>query len=238
MMNGLLQDVRYGWRMLRRSPSFTLIAVITLSLGIGASTAIFSVVDTILLRPLPYDNPGELVTITESLPGMGADEIGVSAGEYQDYRNQNRSFLKVAAYESAGFNLTGSGLPMRVNAARISASALQVLGVSPELGRAFTEEEDRYGAGRVVVLSHGLWRRRYGSDPNILGKAVKLDEVPYTVIGLMPDSFRFPFDGAPLSERADLWMPIAFDPSRLAPDSRTDEFGVGLVGRLKPRMHS
>ncbi len=233
-MGTLLQDVRYGWRMLVKNPGFTAIAVLTLALGIGASTAIYSVVDTVLLRPLPYRQPDQLVLVTESLPGMSTDEIGVSAAEYQDYRDRNRSFSQVAAYESAGFNLTGVGQPLRINAASVSASALPLLGVSPELGRAFTAEEDRYGSGDVVVLSHALWEHEYSSDPNILGQTVKLDEKTYTVIGVMPASFRFPFDGAPLSEMADLWVPIAFEPDRLIPENRTREFGVGLIGRLKP----
>jgi predicted permease len=165
---------------------------------------------------------------------MGTDVIGVAAGEYQDYRNQNRSFSQVAAYERAGFNLTGVGQPLRVNAARISASSFPLLKISPELGRAFTEEEDRSGAGKVVVLSHRLWQHSYGSDPNIVGKIVRLDEQPYIVIGVMPSSFRFPFDGEPLSEIADVWVPIAFEANRLSPENRTKEFGVGLIARLKP----
>jgi predicted permease len=233
-MESLLQDVRYGWRMLARNPGFTAIAVLTLAIGIGASAAIFSVVDTVLLRPLPYREPEKIVLVTETLPGMSADEIGVSAGEYQDYRDRNRSFSQVAAYESAGFNLTGAGQPLRVNAAALSASAFPLLGVSPELGRGFTTEEDRYGSGSVVVLSHALWEHQYSRDPNILGQTVKLDEKPFTVIGVMPGSFRFPFDGAPLSEMADLWVPLAFEPDLLSPENRTREFGVGLIGRLKP----
>src|SRR5882757_2125986 len=232
MMETLLQDVRYGWRMLLKNPGFTAVAVLTLAVGIGACTAIFSVADTILLRPLPYYQPERLVTVTETLPKMGTNEIGVAAGEYQDYRNQNRSFSEVAAYQNAGFNLTGAGQPLRINAARISASAFPLLKVSPELGRTFTEDEDH--AGKVVILSYALWQHSYSSDPNVLGKTVKLDEQPYTVIGVMPASFRFPFDGAPLSEMADVWVPISFDAALLSPKIRTREFGVGLIGRLKP----
>ena len=231
-MGTLVQDFRYGLRMLWKSPGFTTVAVLTLALGIGACTAIFSVVDTVLLRPLPYYQPDQLVTVTETLPKMGTDEIGVAAGEYQDYRNQNRSFSEVAAYQSAGFNLTGAGEPLRINAARISASAFPLLQVSPELGRTFTEDEDR--TGKVVVLSHALWQHSYSTDPHVLGKTVKLDEQPYTVIGVMPAWFRFPFDGAPLSEMADVWVPIGFDPALLSAENRTREFGVGFIGRLKP----
>lgn len=232
-MKTLTDNIRYSSRVLRKSPAFTIVSVLTLALGVGASTALFSVVDTVLLRPLPYREPDQLLTVTETLPAMGTDEIGVAPGEYQDYRAQNRSFSHVAAYEREGFNLTGAGQPLRVNAAKISASTFPLLGVSPWLGRPFTDDEDRNGAAKVVVLSYGLWRRSYGSDPNILGRTIKLDEQPYTVVGVMPDSFRFPFDGAPLSEMADLWVPIAFDPFLLAPENRTNEFGVGLIARLK-----
>jgi putative ABC transport system permease protein len=233
-METLLQDVRYGWRLLVKNPGFTAIAVLTLAIGIGASTAVFSVVDTVLLRPLSYREPDRLVVVSETLPGMSGDEIGVSAGEYQDYGDRNRSFSQVAAYEDAGFNLSGEGLPLRVNAASMSASAFPLLGVSPELGRTFTAEEERAGAENVVVLSHALWEHEYSRDPNIVGKALKLDEKSYTVVGVMPPSFKFPFDGAPLSEMADLWVPLVFAPNLLAPENRTMEFGVGLIGRLKP----
>ncbi len=233
-MHRVIEDLRYGWRLLGKSRGFTAVAVITLAFGIGANTAIFSLVDTVLLRPLPYRLPGRLVLISESLPRMGLEEVGVSAGEYQDYRSQNRSFAEIAAYENEGFNLTGINQPARVNAARVSASTFPLLGTSPELGRTFTEAEDRYGAGKVALLSHALWQHAYGGDPNILGKTVRLDERSYTVVGVMPDSFRFPSDGAPLAECPDLWVPAAFDPARLTADNRITEFGVGALARLKP----
>ncbi|MGD0695003.1 MAG: ABC transporter permease [Terriglobia bacterium] len=233
MIETLWQDLRYGMRQLRRSPGFTLVAALTLALGIGANTAIFSVLDTVLLRPLPYRHPSELILVTETLPQLGLDEVGVAAQEYLDYRDRNRSFSQVGSFEDEGFNLTGSGQPLRVNAAAVSASVFPLLGVSPVLGRTFTDEEDRYGASKVVVISRQLWEHEYGSDPQILGKTIKLDETPYTVIGVMPASFRFPFDGKPLSEMADLWVPEAFSPARLDPKERTKELGVGLIGRLK-----
>jgi predicted permease len=233
-MNGLGQDLRYALRQLRNNPKFTAIAALTLALGIGASTAIFSVVNTVLLHPLPYRHPEGLVLVTENLPAMSSDEVGVAAQEYIDYRDRNHSFSQVAAYESAGFNLTGEGRPLRVNAASISASAFSLLGVSPEIGHAFTAEDERHGSANVVLLSHSLWQNQYSGDQKIVGKSIKLDEHSYTVIGVMPPSFRFPFDGAPLSEMADLWVPETFSPHLLAPENRTQEFGIGLVARLKP----
>ena len=233
----LLQDLRYGLRMLRKNPGFTAVAVLTLALGIGANTAVFSLVDTILLRPLPYRNPAQLLLVSETLPQMGGDtEIGVAAAEYLDYRDRNRSFVQTGAYEGAGFNLTGEGNPLRVNAAAVGASVFQLLGVPPRLGRFFTSDEERFGGAPVAVLSYSLWQRHYGADPGILGKTIKLDEKPYLVVGVMPPSFLFPSDGAPLSERADLWVPEVLSPIDLKLENRVREFGVGFIGRLKPGM--
>jgi putative ABC transport system permease protein len=160
------------------------------------------------------------------------NEIGVAAGEYLDYRDRNRSFVQAAAYEAAGFNLTGEGTPLRVNAAAVTASVFPLLGVSPRLGHTFTADDERPGSTPVAVLSYSLWKNNYGADAGILGKTIKLDEKPYLVVGVMPPSFRFPSDGAPLSEAVDLWVPDVFAPDRL--QDRLREFGVGLIGRLKP----
>ncbi len=233
-MNRIWQDLRFGIRQLRKWPGFAAVAILTLALGIGANTAVFSIVDTVLLRPLPYRDPQQLALVSETESQGGHEELGVAAQEYLDYRDQNRSFSSVAAFESAGFNLTGEGLPLRVNAARMSASAFQTLGVAPMIGRAFSPAEDRTGSDNVVELSYSLWQNQYHGDPNILGRTIKLDELPYTVIGVMPPSFHFPFDGKPFSEMADLWLPIGFSSEVLAPQNRLMEFGVGLIGRLKP----
>ena len=231
-LDSILQDLRYGARTLRKSPGFTAVAVLTLALGIGANAAVFSLVDTILLHPLPYHSPEELFVVSETLPKQSNDELGVAPAEYFDYRNENHVFSQTAAYENEGFNLTGEGTPLRVNAARLSASAFSLLGVKPRIGRPFTEEEDREGAPGVVLLSNALWENHYGADPKIVGKLIKLNEEPYTVIGVMPASFKFPYDGAPIAENADLWVPEAFAADLLK--DRLNEFGVGLIGRLKP----
>jgi predicted permease len=229
-------DLGYATRKLRKSPAFTITCLLTLALGIGANTAVFSAINTILLHPLPYRDPGRLILISESLPLAGSNDVGVSAQEYLDYHSQNSVFSETAAFETADFNLTGTGEPQRINAARISASALPLLGVTPELGRNFAAEENRYGSDHVVLLSHALWQSQYGSAPDIVGQTIHLDETAYTVIGVMPASFRFPLDAAPPSERASLWLPMAFAPNLLKPDNRTMEFGVGFVGRLKPNV--
>ena len=236
MLENFSRDLRLGIRMLGKNSGFTLVAVITLALGIGANTAVFSLVNAVLIRRLPYRDPEQLVLLTETLPQLGANEVGVAAGEYLDYRDQNRCFSQTAAYETAGFNLTGDGIPLRVQAARVSASAFSLLGVNAQLGRTFTDEEDRDGAPGVAVISDSLWRNHYSGSQGVLGKTIRLDEKPFTIIGVMPASFQFPFDGAPISDRADLWVPIAFSSDRFA--DRVREFGIGVIGRLKQGVTS
>lgn len=232
----LMQDLKFAARLLRKNPGFLAVAVLTLALGIGPSTAVFSAVDTILLSPLPYVHPEQLVTVSESLPNMhdshAQDEgyLGMAAAEFLDYRERNRSFSQVAAYQDDAFNLTGTGTPLRITASRASASLFPLLGVAPKLGRTFSDSETL--SGNVVILSHQLWQTHYGSDPGVLGKTVKLDEKSYTIIGIMPASFRFPTDSAPASERVQVWLPLSFTQDQIA--DRLREFGIHFIGRLKP----
>jgi putative ABC transport system permease protein len=235
-MESIWADVKFALRQLGRSPGFTAAALFTLALGVGADTAVFSLFDAVLLHPLPYQDPGSLMLVTEVEPGQGKDEFGVAIQEAQDYQSRSRTFAKMGTFETADFNLTDEGEPLRVNAARVSHSVFPLLGVPPILGRTFVPEEDRYGSDHVAVLSLNLWKKKYAGDPNVVGKTIRLDEAPYLVIGVMPASFRFPFDGKPLSQRADLWVPDAVAPARLNPQNRLMEFGVGLIGRLKPGM--
>lgn len=227
-------DVSFALRQLKKSPGFTAAALFTLALGIGADAAVFSLFDSVLLHPLPYRDPDSLMLVTEVEPGQAKDEFGVAIQEARDYQSQSGTFAEMGTFESEDFNLTDEGEPLRVNAAKVSHSVFPLLGVSPILGRTFVAGEDLYGNDHVAVLSMRLWKSKYGGDPNILGKTIKLDETPYLVIGVMPASFRFPFDGKPLSERADIWVPDAVSPHRLDPQNRLMEFGVGLIGRLKP----
>ena len=235
-LESILADVKFALRQLRKSPGFAVVAVATLALGIGASTAVFSLFDSIVLHPLPYHEADRLILVTETVPQLGSDEVGVSVQEALDYKARSQNFAQFATFEKSGFNLTGGERPMRVNAARVSSTVFPLLQVQPALGRTFTAEEEKSGAEHVAVISWSLWRNLYGENPQILGTVIKLDENPYTVVGVMPPSFQFPFDGDPLSEKADLWVPEVFAPIFLDPNNRVMEFGIGLVGRLNPGM--
>jgi putative ABC transport system permease protein len=232
-VNKLLQDIRYALRLLRKSPGFTTVAVLTLALGIGANTAIFTVVNAVLLRPLPFKNPSQLVMIWEGLPEIGYPKIEASAPDLMLYERQQKSFESLASFQNKDFDISGgSGEPERITAARVSASLFPTLGVSPLLGRTFTRAEDETRA-KVVVLSYGLWLRRYAGDRSITGRTIDLDREPYTVLGVMPRNFVFPLRGPDGSDRpADLWVPMSF--------SQTELTGWGLyfnnnvIGRLKP----
>ncbi|HKH48225.1 MAG TPA: ABC transporter permease [Thermoanaerobaculia bacterium] len=217
----LRQDLAYAFRQMVKAPVFTLIAILTLALGIGATTAIFSVLDAVVLRPLPYPKPGRLMRIWERNPQT--DQFSVSDPNYLDWRAANRSFKDMAAIRFATPSLTGDGEPVRLTAAAVTASLFPVLGAKPALGRAFLPEEDRPGgATQVAVLSHPLWQSRFGADPGILGRTLHLEGQSYTVIGVMPADFAFP-------DWAELWIPLAPDPA----GDRTDKW-LDVVGRLKP----
>jgi predicted permease len=232
-MYNILQDLRYGIRMLLKRPGFTLIAVLTLSLGIGANTAVFSIINAILLRPLPYQEPDRLAYIKEELPSMGPELMGgVSHPEFLDYKNGNQSFSGLAGFISIGVNMTGLAVAERLQAMRVSADLFPVLGVKPMLGRAFSPVEDEVGKDDVVILSHGLWLRQFRADAGVLGKTLKLNERPYTVIGVTSPEFRFPIAGGPFSTEVELWVPLALTPKEIA--DRAASFDVGVIGRLKP----
>jgi predicted permease len=224
-MRTLLQDLRYGARMLWKNPGFTLIAVITLALGVGANTAIFSVANTALLRPLPYQNPDELVMVWETAPKLGFPHNDVAPANFIDWRDQNRVFTQIAAFGGASLSLTGRGEPERIEGERVSASLFPLLGVTPALGRVFTEQEDRSDAQGVIVLSHSLWQRRFGGDTGIIGQSLTLSNHPYTVVGVMPAHFRFP------GREQEFWVPMAFEPDEAA--GRGDHY-LSVVARLKP----
>ena len=230
-MRTLTQDLRNGFRTLLRSPSFAAVALIALAVGIGANTAIFSVLNAVILRPLPYQDPGRLVMVRELIPKVGPNPIPLSAADVVDFAHQNRVFDGVAGFEGLTFELSGGDQPERVDAARVNAALFPTLGVAPLLGRTFTSEEDQPGR-RVAVLSYGLWQRRFGADPDVVGKTVSLDRMGYTIIGVMPRSFAFPIQGLSFFRPASLWVPMAFSSEELK--NRGDNFNIGVVARLKP----
>jgi len=234
-----LQDLRYGARMLWKSPVVTLVAVAALALGIGANTAIFSVVNTVLLRPLPFAEADRLVMVWDTHPfalKLGYDYIPSSNGTFADFRQQSESFEQMAALDTWTVNLTGRNEPERIEGTQVSSSLFPLLRARPLLGRAFTPEEEKPGAARVVVMSHGLWQRRFGGDANILGQTVTLDGEKYEVVGVMPPDFTFPQNSGlpaffPFAQKTDLWTPWV-----LTEEQRQNRGShhIAVIGRLKP----
>jgi len=236
-MNTLLQDLRYGFRTHAKAPGFALVAVLTLALGIGASTAVFSVVNAILLRPLPYPQADRIVLPWRMAPVglfLGYDKFPWGQIDFHLFTEQQKSFQHLGAFQAESFNLTGAGEPVQLEGMRASAGFFAALGVAPELGRAFTAEEDQPGHEHVLILSHRLWHDRFGGNPAILGQTLNLSGNSYTVIGVMPASFAFPrasempgsFD---FPRDPQLWVPLAMPAS---PPPGPSELAV--VGRLKP----
>ena len=224
-MQTLWQDVRYAIRLMRQNWGFTLIAVISLALGIGANTALFSVVNAVLLRPLPFPEPDRLVMIWEDATFIGFPQDTPAPGNYADWKAQAQTFADMAACGNRSFNLTGDGEPEKIQAYEVTANFLPLLGVKPVLGRNFTAEEDQPGANNVAIISHSLWQTRYGGDAGILNRNIRLNDENYTVIGVMPGDFQFGPD------YIRLWTPIALTPQQLN-DHRNHYLNV--VGRLKP----
>src|SRR5688572_9371269 len=220
----LKQDLRYAFRSLRRQPGFTAVAVLTLALGIGANTAIFSVVNSVLLTPLPYKDPKRLVTLWESTREM--QQIVVSYPNYLDWKTRTRTFEDIAVYNRyEDFNLTGRGDAERIGGALVSANLFSLLGVPALLGRSLTPEDDRIGADRVAMVSHGFWQRGFGGDPRIVGTQLMLDGVSHTIVGVLPPSMR-------LANR-DVWVPVG--PLTNTPRfARYNHPGLIGIGRLKP----
>jgi predicted permease len=221
-MESILTDLRYGLRILLKQPGFTIGAVITLALGIGANTAIFSLVNSILLRPLPFREPDRLVRMLQASPKLGLTSWGVSQADFAAYRDQNRSFESIAIYNTGAINLTGAGEPERLPLATVTADFFKVFGVNPLLGRTFVAGEDEKGKNQVCVISHAFWQRRFGGDPNVVGRTLSLNNTPTQFIGVMPAEFKFP------RYEIDLWTPLAFDAKRTAP------YFFAVIGRLKP----
>src|SRR5262245_1069658 len=222
----MFQDLRYGMRMLRKSPGFTFVAVLTLASGIGANSAIFSVVNAVLLRDLPCRDPDRLVLVSYIRAREGASFA--RPADFLDWRDQAKSFEQIVAYRFDPADLTGIGEPERLDAALVSADLFATLGVAPALGRAFTPEEDTDGGPLAVILSDGLWRRRFGGDPQVIGRAITVGGQSRTVVGIMPPGFRF-------HGETQLWLPFAFNVAQvLSRQGRT--FRMNAIARLNPAV--
>src|SRR5579862_4934653 len=228
----MLNDFKFAWRQLRKSPGFTLTAVLTLALGIGGVTAVFSVVEGVLLRPLPYKDSASLYLLRERVEHLMEDEANLSAPDVLTFARENQAFDRVGGFIGASFEASGAGAPFRARAERFTASAFPVLGVAPILGRTFTQQEDDASAP-VTVISHALWQERYQSDPHVLGRTIELDRRPYTIIGVMPPDFLSPIGLGGLAPR-DLWVPMSFTP--VEKGAEADNLDYGAVARLKPGM--
>jgi putative ABC transport system permease protein len=225
LLADLLHDLRYAARLQRKNPAFTIVAVIALALGIGANTAIFSVVNTVILRPLPYKDPERLVMVWEDASKQGYPRDTPAAANFVDWRDQNNVFEGMAAITDDSFNLTGSGEPERLAGHRVSASLFPLLGVEPHIGRVFTAAEDQPGAQHVVLLSYALWQRRFGGDSGIVGQPVTLNGESYVVVGVMPARFQFP------SNDSQAWVPTAFTQEDAGNRNR---HYLQVLARLKP----
>ncbi|MGA7409874.1 MAG: ABC transporter permease [Bryobacteraceae bacterium] len=229
-MRNLFRDIRFTFRQLRKSPGFTLTAVLTLAFGIGATTAIFSIVEGVLLRPLPFPDPARLVTQGDVLEGgnLGGAPATTAVG-FRAYARDTGSYSSLGAYQQTNVELSGTGEPARINASRLTASMFSVLGVFPSMGRAFTQQEDD-GTYQVAILSDQMWHSRFHGDTSILGTKILLDRRPYEVIGVMPRGFEFPLVPGQLN-RSEVWLPMSFTPEEIA---HAAGWEFQMVGRLKP----
>lgn len=225
----MLSDLKFALRQLRKSPGFTLTAVMTLALGIGGVTAVFSVVDAVLLRPLPYADPGTLVRLHEGVEHQFAPS-DLPAPDVIRFTRESQTFAAVGGFTADEYEMTGAGQPLMARAERVTASLFPLLGARPMVGRTFTKAEDEQSAA-VVLISYALWNERFGGDRDAIGKTVDLDRHPYTIVGVMPDKFEFPLASGPLRQR-DVWVPMSFTPAEK--QDETDNFQYGAIARLKP----
>ncbi|HEX4479559.1 MAG TPA: ABC transporter permease, partial [Rudaea sp.] len=223
-LSDLADDVRFGFRTLRKTPGFTAIAIITLALGIGANTAIFSVIETVLLRPLPYANPSSLVEIWNTYPGFAA--VGVAAGDFSDFHREAKSFSAMGAYAqiSQGFNLTGVGEPERIQASVATSDLFSMLGIRALVGRTFLSEEDKLGGGSVALVTYHYWHERFGADPAIVGREITLDNHKFRIVGVLPETFQ-------IMKTMDFWLPYPFYQGIL--DDHVHH-GIVPIARLRP----
>src|SRR5262245_53038778 len=229
----LLQDLRYGARMLIKKPAFTLIAVFTLALGIGANTAIFSVVYAVLLRPLPYKNPEQLTLLWTRLEKIGLEQNWISEPEVLDFREQSQLFVSFGVVSGTTFILTGTGEPEQLTGAQVSTNFFSVLGTRMKAGRDFEPSEEKPGAPRVAIISHGFWQRNFGGEQSVIGNTINLSGNPATVIGVLPPNFALMVPPEALvPANVDVWIPYAADYGKQDRHSH----GLTVIGRMKPRV--
>jgi predicted permease len=230
MMGVLIQDLRFAFRQMGKRPGFTAVVVMTMALGVGANAAIFSVLDAVLLRPLPYSHPEQLIKIWTRFAGIGMpnDQNWVSAPELRDFQQLNSSFVDLAAIASTSVNLGVKGSPQRVVGAAVSPSLFGMLGAQPLIGRTFLPEEAQSGRDHEVVLSYGIWRRVFGGDPHVVGRTIDIDGVATSVVGVMPAGFSYP-------DETEMWGPLSFSPDDLSENSRGGH-GLEVLGRIKPGL--
>jgi predicted permease len=233
-MDTLFQDLRFGWRMLRNKPGFSLVAILTLALGIGVNTAIFSIVNAVLLRSLPYRDPDSLVKIMFSNLGTGLHDVPFSVPELDDLKTRAGVFAEVSVVWPTSTNLTGAKEPQRLEALGVSPNYFSMLGATPQIGRLFGAEDFAAGFAPAVVISNGLWRRTYGADPNVLGRTLRLDNDPYTIVGVLPPGFRHP--GPTISTDVEVWITAGFSADPFPKPSRSLRQLPGAIGRLKPGL--
>src|SRR5580658_8429384 len=233
-MGTLLQDIRYGFRGLAKSPGFTAVALLSLAIGIGANTSIFSIVNALLLRPLPYRDADRLVILWNRSPGLGITEDWFSTAQYFDIKTGHHGLEQVAIAIGGNYNLTGKGEPERVGTIRVSSNLLPMLGMHAEIGRLFVADEDHTGHNPTALLSYGTWTRRYGSDLGIVGKTITLNGMPYEVVGVMPRSFSLSREVMPTldgAEQAEVLLPLPL-PADSAQNRDHEDYNI--VGKLKP----
>jgi predicted permease len=233
-MQKLLSDLKFAFRQLGKSPGFTATAVLMLAFGIGATTAIFSIVEGVLLRPLPFPDSSQLVVLSDRIQGVdigGNGEAGVTVPDIRAYTRDTRGFAALGGYQNSGYELSGAGEPAQVGAARLTAGVFSALAVAPQLGRVFTNEETEHSQ-QVVVLSYATWKTRFHGDNQILNSKILLDRKPYVIIGVMPRNFEFPLNTGQLN-RTELWVPLSFTPQELTTGAASN-WSYQMVGRLKP----
>ncbi|MGH9938854.1 MAG: ABC transporter permease, partial [Blastocatellia bacterium] len=230
----MFQDLRYGARMLLRQRAFTIAAVIALALGIGANTAVFSVVNAVLLRPLPYQNSDRMAMIWGNFLLLKMEQLRAKAAEYVDYRDQTQSFETVAAFHTDDFALTGGSQAERVVGARVTANLFPMLGAKAAQGRQISSEENQTGRDNVVVVSHKFWQSRLGGEPNVIGRSVRLSDLSYTIIGVMPAGFEFPSPSFNFTRPVEFWIPLAFTTEQVT--QRLQPWYLNVIALLKPNV--